>query len=99
MRAIANFPAPKNVTDLRSFFGLANQLGGFSTRVAKALGPHRPMLRPKSAFLWEEPQRLAFQAARVALSEVPVRQYFDPSLPVRLLTDAAHTRGLGYALM
>ncbi|MDE5118127.1 MAG: reverse transcriptase family protein, partial [Trichodesmium sp. St2_bin2_1] len=99
LRAISEFPEPANITDVRSFFGLANQLNGFTGRVAEALQPLRPMLSPKSAFVWEEPQREAFRQARRLLSEVPIRAFYDPAKPVTLLTDAAHTRGLGYALV
>ena len=99
LRAISEFPEPKNITDVRSFFGLANQLNGFTGRVAEALNSLRPMLSSKSAFVWEEPQRDAFRKARRLLSEVPIRAFYDPSKPVILMTDAANTRGLGYALV
>ena len=53
------------------------------------------MLSPKSAFVWEEPQREAFRQARRLLREVPIRAFYDPAKPVTLLTDATHARGLG----
>merc|ERR1711895_50451 len=99
LRAIAEFPQPANVTDVRSFFGLANQLNGFTGRVAEALEPLRPMLSPKSVFVWEEPQHQAFQQACRLLSEVPIRAFYDLTKPVTLLMDTAHTRGLWYALV
>jgi len=40
-KAIADFPTPKNVTDLRSFMGLANQLGGFIDNLANTTEPLR----------------------------------------------------------
>ena len=37
MKAIGNFPVPKNITDLRSFMGLVNQLGCFHRTSARLL--------------------------------------------------------------
>ena len=40
--AIRKFPTPKNSTDFRAFFGLCQEVGNFSNRVATALGPLPP---------------------------------------------------------
>ena len=48
VRAIADFPAPENLTDLRSFMGLVNQLGAFSTDTARTAEPLRDLLRPRN---------------------------------------------------
>lgn len=84
---------------MSSLFLLTNQLGGFTDCVAEALITLRPMLSLKSAFVWEEPQHEAFRAARRYLSKVPFRAFLDPENPVIPLTDTAHTRSLGYALV
>ena len=36
-KAISAFPSPQNVTDLRSFFGLCQQVGNFLSQIAAAL--------------------------------------------------------------
>ena len=46
IEAISEFPAPTNITELRSFMGMANQLGGFTHF------PTQNLLKPKNAFLW-----------------------------------------------
>lgn len=46
--AIRDFPEPTNVTDLRSFLGLVNQLGAFSHEVAGAARPLRDLLKTKN---------------------------------------------------
>ena len=38
LRAIRDFPRPKNITELRSFLGLVEQFAGFSSKVADAKG-------------------------------------------------------------
>ena len=44
VRAIAEFPQPSCLTDLRSFLGLVNQLGDFSPDVSAAADPLRNLL-------------------------------------------------------
>ena len=50
MAAIRDFPLPGNVTDLRSFFGLANQLAGSTDKIAQYLHPLRPLLKSTMIF-------------------------------------------------
>ena len=51
VKAIQNFPAPTNITELRSVMGLVNQLGGFLSQLSKAAEPLRDLIKPKNAFL------------------------------------------------
>ena len=43
--AIKLFPTPKNLTDIRSWFGLVNQVAGYG-QLRKTLDPFRPFLSP-----------------------------------------------------
>ena len=49
LRAVKDFPQPSNITDLRSFLGLVNQLGSFSTEIATGAEPLRQLLKPRNA--------------------------------------------------
>ena len=99
VRAIKAFPKPSNITDLRSFLGLVNQLGAFSTDVARAAEPLRQLLRPRNAWLWTPAHEEAFAAVKRALLSPPVLDFFDPRRRTVLETDAARTGGLGYCLL
>ena len=44
IEAIKNSPEPNNVTDLRSFLGLANQFGDYSPDLRHSLEPLKPLL-------------------------------------------------------
>ena len=99
IKAIQRFPKPSNITDLRSFLGLCEQLAGFCTDVAAAMGPLRPLLKATSEFRWLPEHERAFEDTKRALTSPPVLAFFDPSRPTRLETDASRTRGLGYALL
>ena len=99
VRAIAEFPVPVNITDVRSFMGLTNQLAGFSSEIAAAAVPLRPLLRPAYKFMWTPDHQLAFDTVKKALASTPILQFFDPSRPTLLQTDASRLNGLGYALL
>ena len=72
IRAIKLFPKPSNVTDLRSFLGLVNQLGSFSSDVAAAAEPLRQLLRLRNAWFWTPAHDEAFVAVKMALLSPPV---------------------------
>ena len=99
VRAIAEFPTPANITDLRSFLGLVNQLGAFSSETASAAEPLRDLLRPQHTWAWTETHTQAFEAVKSTLISPPVLAFFNPSLPTALQTDASRLNGLGYALL
>ena len=96
--AIAAFPAPKSITDLRSFFGLVNQMAPFSEEVAEQLEPLRPLLSSQRVFKWDSCHERAFTAARDALSSVRTLAFFDQTRPTLLTTDASRLKGLGFLL-
>jgi transposase InsO family protein len=99
VKAIAEFPRPTNITELRSFFGLVNQLGQFSKDVAAAAEPLRALLKKENLFQWSENHTEAFEAVKKTLISPPILAPFDPKLPVILETDASRLKGLGYLLL
>ena len=96
--AIAAFPAPQSLTDLRSFFGLVNQVAPFSDEIAELLEPLRPLLSSKRSFTWNSDHEMAFTAARKTLSSARTLAYFDQTRPTLLSTDASRLKGLGFLL-
>lgn len=97
--AIKNFKRPENITQLRSFMGLVNQLGSFSSNISRAAIPLRTLLKIKNEFLWTAVHDQSFDNVRNALVEPPVLAHFDPSLPTALHSDASRLHGLGYVLL
>ena len=65
--AIEQFPTPTNRTDLRSFFGLVNQLSACTDTIAPLLAPLRPLLSIKNDFVWTPNHDLAFGKAKESL--------------------------------
>ena len=99
LAAIANFPTPSNITDLRSFMGLVQQLSDFTPGIANAAETLRGLLQPKNIFNWTQTHEDAFNAVKQVLLEGHSLAHFDPALPTALLTDAARLKGVAYALM
>ncbi len=97
--AISDFPAPKDLTGLRSFLGLANQLGHFIPDLTQATEPMRQLLHKGVAFQWLPEHQEAFQMVKNLLTSPLLVHYFDPKLRTELLTDASRLKGLGYALI
>ena len=97
--ALSQFSTPQNLSQLRSFFGLTNQLATFTETIAKLLEPLRPLLSPKNdEFLWTEQHEAAFVAAKEALSSPPALAYYDMSRPLALHTDGSNLHGIGFVL-
>ncbi|XP_068224072.1 uncharacterized protein [Palaemon carinicauda] len=59
--AIRDFPTLTNLTDLRSFMGLVNQLAKFTPEIAATPQPLRPLMSPKRAFFWTPDHDEAFR--------------------------------------
>ncbi|XP_064116655.1 uncharacterized protein K02A2.6-like [Macrobrachium nipponense] len=97
--AIRDFPTPSNVTDVRLFMGLVNQLADFTPDIAAAAQPLRPLMSPKRSFVWTPDHERAFKKVKTALTSPPVLAPFNPASPVVLQTDASRLYGLGYALL
>ena len=99
VQAITDFKRPIDVTQVRSFLGLANQLGFFVPDLAQVTTPLCELLRKDVVFQWLPVQEQAFNEAKRILTSNLVVKPFDPTLKTELLTDAARLGGLGYALI
>jgi hypothetical protein len=99
LAAIASFPSPTNITGLRSFLGLANQLASFLPDFAHATVKLRGLLKSSSAWLWLDEHEEEFRRVRDILVSPLVVKPFDPALQTELMTDASNLHGLGYALV
>ena len=96
--AIATFPRPQSLTDVRAWFGLVNQVSHYG-RTIDIMAPFKPLLSPKAPFIWTPALEAAFQASKDALIreiQEGVR-IFDPQRMTCLSTDWS-TTGLGYFL-
>ncbi|CAL8135979.1 unnamed protein product [Orchesella dallaii] len=98
VQALNQFPVPKSKTDVRSFCGLVQQFEAFSSRIAELALPIRALLPKNAAFLWDTVHQAAFENIIKEFSSPRILAQFDPKRPVRLETDGAQSKGLGFAL-
>ena len=96
--AIRNFPKPQNITDMRSWFGLINQVA-YAFASAEHMLPFREALKPGSPFTWTQDLEKLFEESKTAIIqeiENGVR-IFDKSKPTCLATEWSK-HGIGYWL-
>ena len=99
LRAISDFKSPGNITELRSFLGLANQLGGFHPDLAHMTANLRGLLKAGTAFQWLREHQDEFDQVKRLLTSPSIVSFFDRDRYTELLTDASRKKGLGFALI
>jgi hypothetical protein len=67
--------------------GLVEELAGFSSDVAAAKVPLRP-LSSRNPYIWTADHEMAFEAVKAALLAPPILAHFDPSRETSLQVDA-----------
>ena len=105
MSAIRNFPMPSEptITDIRSWFGLVNQLAPFIA-TASIMAPFRDLLKSSKLtskkVYWDAELQDAFEKTKEELCNVATKglQYFDKSKQTILITDWSKV-GIGFVLM
>ena len=88
LQAIKDFPTSKNITDVRSWFGLHNQVS-YAFSMAKQLQPLRQLLKPDQKFKWSDLINNLFEESKdVIISEIDEGvRIFDKNKPTCLATD------------
>ena len=81
--AIVEMEAPTNVSELRRFMGMTNQLGKFSPNLADLTQPLRQLLSKRSTWLWGPEQQQAFSKVKEELTKPTVLALYNPQTPPR----------------
>ncbi|MEL6802297.1 MAG: reverse transcriptase domain-containing protein, partial [Bacteroidota bacterium] len=97
--AIADFPTPSNLTDIRSWFGLINQVS-YAFAAADIMKPFRKLLKSDEKFYWNDDLQDIFEKSKSAIIKQIEHgvKIFDKARPTCLATDWSKT-GLGYWLL
>ena len=99
LKAIQLFPKPTNVTDIKSWFGLVNQVATYA-QLRDLMAPFRPFLSPKTPFSWNSELNNAFEESKEKLVNLIKHgvQIFDVERWTCLRPDWSRN-GLGYFLL
>lgn len=97
--AVSCFPRPTNVTQLRSFLGLASFYRRFIMNFAVVAQPLHQLLKKNVNFerAWESEQEIAWLTLRRLLSTTPLLSHDDGSSPLEISVDAS-ALGIGAVL-
>ncbi|KAJ8359136.1 hypothetical protein SKAU_G00156610 [Synaphobranchus kaupii] len=97
--AIRDFPTPVSTTDIRSWFGLVNQVANYA-QLRDTMAPFKPFLSPRCKFSWSPKLEEAFQASKCAIIGA-IREgveIYDMQKRTCLRPDWSR-RGIGYFLL
>ena len=96
LNTISEFPRPKNITDVRSWFGVVNQVS-YASAMAKKMQPFRQLLKPGNTFEWnDELDNLFTKTKEAIVSDIEEGvQIYDPKRPTCLSTDWSK-QGIGF---
>ena len=95
VRAITtNWPAPRNLRELRSFLGSANFYRRFIQNFAKITRPLNDLTKKYTQWNWGTIQQQAFSMLKEVFSHEPILAIWEADRPTRLEVDAS-----GYATL
>ena len=75
-------------------FGMANQLGKFSPRLAELSQPLQELLSPRQTWRWGPTQEQAFASVKAELAHPTVLTLYNPNASTKISADAS-SFGLG----
>jgi hypothetical protein len=97
--AIRDFPSPTSTTDIRSWFGLVNQVANYA-QLRDVMAEFKPFLSPRCKFTWTDELEAAFQSSKEFILGA-IREgveIFDTQKLTCLRPDWSQ-RGIGYFLL
>ena len=96
--ALVQMKSPENISELRRFMGMANQLGKFSSRIAELSQPLRVLLSTKNEWNWGPEQDQAFRAVKEELAKPTILGLYGPAAKTKVASDTS-SYGLGAVLL
>ncbi|XP_040940144.1 uncharacterized protein, partial [Gossypium hirsutum] len=95
---VINWKTPKNVTEVRSFLGLAGYYRRFVKDFSLIASPITKLLQKNVEFVWSDECQQSFDQLKKMLTEAPVLTQPESGVPYVVYSDAS-LNGLGCVLM
>jgi len=89
IRAVKDYPCPKNVSDIRRWLGMVNQLAKFIPNLCDKTKPLRDLLCKDVVWTWDSAQEEAFLNLKSELTSMNVLAHYDANLPTRISADSS----------
>ena len=84
VKAVVDMPAPRDVTELRSFLGMVNYYGRFLPDLATLLSPLYSLLNRLTTWRWGHSQQETFRKVKELVKSERVLVHLDDQLPLVL---------------
>ena len=99
IRAIRDFLTPQNITDIRSWFGLINQVS-YCDPLRNDMAPFCKHLKPSSTFYWDDQLQQVFEQPKAVILDKITEgvRIFDSKRVTCLATDRSK-KGIGFWLL
>ena len=97
-QGIRDFATPNNVTELRSFLGMVNQMNAFYPYMSRCVSSLQALLKKDVAFTWLLEHEEAFEDIKRKLAKGLALHHFDSAMITSLITGASRT-GIVFALI
>ena len=99
LNAVRDFPTPKNITDVRSWFGVVNQVANYA-QLRDFVAPFKQFLSPKRKLKWSEDLDKTVASSKLAIIDA-IRHGVEIFYPTRrtCLRPDWSNRGIGYLLL
>jgi hypothetical protein len=98
VEAIRSFPTPRNISDVRSWYYLINQVA-YPFVKTDHMAPFRHLLSPATPFEWTEELDRAFEKSKKNIADLIIDRVksFDPNLTTCISPDFSK-QGMGWIL-
>jgi hypothetical protein len=98
VEAVLNWERPRNVSEVRSFLGLAGYFRRFILGFSEIALPLTQLTRKGTPFEWDAACERSFRNVKEKLTSAPVLVIHDPSRKYVVYCDASN-KGMGCVLM
>ena len=97
MKAIVEMERPDNISGIRRFLGMVNQLNKFSPKITEPTKPLRELLKVDNAWIWDTAQGNVFQQIKHELASSRTSSHYDQNKETIDSADAS-SFGIGAAI-
>lgn len=89
IKAVVEWPAPRNIKEIQRFLGFANFYRKFIRDFSKVVAPITQLTKKGQLFTWSPEAQAAFSKLKTLFTSAPILVHPDPELPFVVEVDAS----------